>query len=757
MSPSAPYPWFEPRILRIAGIGRILGCLLLLPPLGPVTPAAPPAIAIRSKPVDDASAPDGAPGPDAASAPTGPDKDPAQRPAGRITVSGLGWLENLSMKGVLRQLRPGGKAPPAYDANFIEDGAFVLLNRAQRLGFIRARVTCDVTLADGGKLRATWTGTGDAPLPRLLAATAVRYEVHPGRRHYYESLEFNGLSALTDTAARGYFVRTDGLLRTRALRRYSPAEFDEATANLRSALADAGHALSRVTVDRRVLNETSGAVHVRVEVDEGPVHRIGILRIFVREQQDGPVLEEDSRAVGGLYSRRSREDLEQGLLQKWHRLGYPDAVVRIHVDRESEEPDRTRRVDLTAEILRGPRVRLGVVRFEGGDPESDPALLARRTRLPGPYLDRLAVDEGRVRLARLGGFKFVQVRYDVQPGAPDTRDVVYELEAGRKLTVDVLAGVRSYELLYGGVDVRRRNLFGLGHVADLRLVQSFKATEAFLTYSIPDFARDGVTLFALVDALRREEISFRREELRTGIGARRVWEDTGHQAGLRYAYEFLRALDAPSGSGGPDGKATQPNVAAIVLDWGLDRRDSGVTPRDGFRLGARVELARPEFGGQADYVGPEIEASWHQPLGGGRFLGAGVRQRVLLDPSGDHLIPFNKRLFPGGEDSVRGFQRGEASPRNAAGALIGAESALVWNLELEQQLTTSWSVVGFLDGAASSPDLDRPPWREVLLSLGCGLRWNSLIGPIRFEYGHNLNPRALDPAGTFHFSVGFPY
>jgi len=32
-----------------------------------------------------------------------------------------------------------------------------------------------------------------------------------------------------------------------------------------------------------------------------------------------------------------------------------------------------------------------------------------------------------------------------------------------------------------------------------------------------------------------------------------------------------------------------------------------------------------------------------------------------------------------------------------------------------------------------------------------------LIGPIRLEYGHNLNPRAGDPQGTWQLSIGNPF
>ena len=41
--------------------------------------------------------------------------------------------------------------------------------------------------------------------------------------------------------------------------------------------------------------------------------------------------------------------------------------------------------------------------------------------------------------------------------------------------------------------------------------------------------------------------------------------------------------------------------------------------------------------------------------------------------------------------------------------------------------------------------------------MGIGVRYQTLIGPLRAEYGHNLNPRTGDPSGTLLFSIGYPF
>ena len=51
----------------------------------------------------------------------------------------------------------------------------------------------------------------------------------------------------------------------------------------------------------------------------------------------------------------------------------------------------------------------------------------------------------------------------------------------------------------------------------------------------------------------------------------------------------------------------------------------------------------------------------------------------------------------------------------------------------------------------------RYPIDEYLYTAGLGVRYQTLIGPVRLEYGRNLNPRPNDPSGTLHLSLGFPF
>ena len=194
------------------------------------------------------------------------------------------------------------------------------------------------------------------------------------------------------------------------------------------------------------------------------------------------------------------------------------------------------------------------------------------------------------------------------------------------------------------------------------------------------------------------------------------------------------------------------------IELNHDRRDNPLLPRRGLKLFSKFEFASAALGGEVDYQRIILSGSYHFDLRGGRLLHLGLTHGMTFTAGGNRdELPFNKRFFPGGENSLRGYQEGEASPLDADGKQLGAETYLQGNLEFEQLLTKTWSLVTFMDAVGFAQDRRHYPWDETLYSVGGGIRWRTLIGPVRLEYGHNLNPRQHDPKGTLHFSIGFPF
>jgi outer membrane protein insertion porin family len=364
------------------------------------------------------------------------------------------------------------------------------------------------------------------------------------------------------------------------------------------------------------------------------------------------------------------------------------------------------------------------------------------------------VEEGRYRLAQLGIFDTVETDYEVVND--HTRDLIYRVKEGKTIDFSLLFGYGSYELLRGGFEVEQNNIWGLAHHTRLKVIQSFKSSSADFTYTMPEFLGENLDVFFNGTGLLREEIDFKREEYGGGVGVHRYFRPIATDISVRYNYQVLHASDVSPNV--QNIGLTNSTVGAIITELKHDRRDNPLYPRRGYKVFGTLELASEYFGGEVNYQRLELWGAWHKPLGGGRSFGVGLSHGVVLTiGSAAEDLPFNKRFFPGGENSIRGYREGEASPRDAQGRIIGAETYSLATVEFEQALTPKWSVVLFSDSVGLAQSAQEYPFDTGLFSVGGGLRWKTIIGPVRLEYGYNLNPRRNDPTGTLQFSLGFPF
>ena len=666
----------------------------------------------------------------------------------KVKVSGFGLISDRKLKGLLKVLN-AGQEPEFFDANFIEDCVIVIRSELERHGFLQPEVSARVLLENNEKVNFQWSETQIDTLPHDLRARRVHFRIKEGVRFHYREIRLEGLDVMEPDEAMGYFVNTQGLLKLAANRIYTPRKAQFSARSLQEALQRQGYQNAVVWITNVVRNDARGKVDLTVAAVPGKQFIVRSVRV----EELHPTLTNELRTVNIMtnqpYSRLWLQDFEQRLVRQQFREGFPDATATISVLRSNVND--VVNLDLVSQVRPGRRMRVGDIRFVGEEKTRESIMRARIPLKEGDLLDRTRAEQGRFRLARLGIFDTVVMRYETEN--EQERDVIYEVKEGKRLEVTLLAGFGSYELLRGGVILDQRNVWGSAHNSRLKLVQSFKSSSVDYTYTVPQL-RWGADVFFSADALRREEVDFTREEVSASVGARRHFNPIYTDTTLRYSYEYLNVPDADfvRGFGVPNAR-----VGAVILDLRHDMRDSPISPRKGHKLFSTVEVASSGLGGEVDYERVELHGAFHLPISRDRWIHLGASHGVLLTSGDSADLPFNKRFFPGGESSIRGYQEGEASPKNEAGKSIGAETYLGGNVELEQALTPSWSIIGFFDVMGVAQDSEDYPFDDVLYSAGGGVRWNTIIGPVRLEYGYNLRRREDDPAGTVHLSIGFPF
>ncbi len=675
--------------------------------------------------------------------------------AASLSVKGYGLLGDRELKSLVLLLERTGRKPATFQANFVEDAVLILFSRLNKDGYLYPVVHAEIDLSTGEHRTFTWKEAVGESLPRPLDATHVRFRIERGLRFYYKDVRFSGGSALSLRETAHFFVETDAIIKLKENRIYTPEKLRSGVRNLEEGLQRLGYESASAVATNLVVNTNSGAVTVDIVISEGPKSLVQSIRkeIFsfdTNQTSLAPTVENIQTNV--VYSKLWEQDYLQLLRREQYKDGHADVHVEVS-QAQRELRGQTNYVDILARVSPGPVITIHSVKFEGAKNTSE-SMMARRVKIQGgDLLDPAKVEQGRYRLARLGVFDTVDLRYDKV--YDEDRDVVYSLKEGKRINFSLLAGYGSYEQLRGGVEVEQYDLWGVAHHSRLRAVQSFKASSADYTYTVPDFLGHDIDGFVNGSGLIRDESAFTRREFGGGAGLSRNFRSLNTDLSVRYNYQILSATrrDIP-----PTFGLAEADVGSFIFELRHDRRDNPLLPHEGYKISSTLEVASHTLFGDVNFERMETSFSYHHPLGALRWLHFGVTHGFVTTPGSAAVdLPINRRFFPGGDSSIRGYQFGEAAPRNASGDLVGAETYTLGNLEFEQGLTHSLSLVFFFDALGEAARIQNYPFNEWLYSAGLGIRWKTIIGPVRLEYGRNVNPRPEDPAGTLQIAIGFPF
>jgi outer membrane protein insertion porin family/translocation and assembly module TamA len=147
-----------------------------------------------------------------------------------------------------------------------------------------------------------------------------------------------------------------------------------------------------------------------------------------------------------------------------------------------------------------------------------------------------------------------------------------------------------------------------------------------------------------------------------------------------------------------------------------------------------------------------------------RVVVASRLQLGNINPAGDDPanVPFSKKYLLGGSTSIRGWGRYEVSPLSGSGLPIGGNTMMAFTSELRASLVGSFGGVLFIDGGNVWEEDWSLDLGDLRYAVGAGVRYQTPVGPIRLDWGYQINPiEGLLVDGELqsrrwrvHFSIG---
>ncbi len=485
--------------------------------------------------------------------------------------------------------------------------------------------------------------------------------------------------------------------------------------------------------------------------------------------------------TGDVFKYSTMDAVRSNLEVLWKDQGY--AFVNVAPD---IRPDPTTRVaDITYEIDRGEKMRIGRINITGNDPTLDKVV---RREIPideGETYRGSLLGASRQRLMRLGFFEDVTIA--TPPGeGKNVLDMNVQVAERPTGSFSLGLGYSNLESLVLNGSVSKNNFLGMGYNMSASVNWSRLRRQGSLSFFDPFFL-DSRWIFSIDGYYLSQQFQAINDEYRRGgsVSLGR-YLDTRNDVNLRLLYTFedvgLQNVDPfrlRLYGGDLYRNGLTSSVGAV---FAIDKRNDRIFPTRGILTNVSTSLAGgfrldderviSLFGGEFNFVESKFNFRLYQPI-------VPKTDRVVFRMNvtmGDirstdgREIAFIHRYRAGGINSLRGFNwfsLGPAVRVTASDDPIRADDKLIvggtqtWtnNFEIEGALVpqAGISAVVFFDAgnAFRGPQgTDALNPFQLRTSVGAGVRWRSPIGPLRFELGIPLEPQPDERRSVFDFGIG---
>jgi outer membrane protein insertion porin family len=592
----------------------------------------------------------------------------------------------------------------------------------------------------------------------------VTFHVNEGKRYYVREVVLQGVHDLDEDEMRAP-------LQTQRYKWWSSwlfgtgkvsEEMTEADKQiLKQYLLDHGYIESNVG-DASIEKREDG-LYVVFDVAEGQEFKIGKITAsgdLVDGSKEKTV--EDLKSEGGEVF--SASNVRADIFTITDRFGdegyaFANVVPNTSLNRDNGT------VDLDFSSTKGKPVKIGKITITGNEKTYD-NVVRREMRIQEQHrYSGTKVRKSQTMLERLGIFDEVTVNN--KPTAdPAVIDLDVNVKEGSTGSFTAGAGYSTANGAVFNTKLSENNLFGTGNKLNLNLDFGSQISNQVLSFDNPRLNDSHFSFGADVLRTTRQYQDFNRElaggSTSLGYPAELVFGEWAQDIAMTAKYEILATdIRDVADDSAQLVKDSVGRSSASAVTPGLSRStlDNPGNPTKGSRQNLTVEFAG--LGGDQQFYLFEARNAWYYPLLKGEFGEFTLADRTSFgygQSLNDDPFPLYRRFFPGGINSVRGYQNRTLGPADINGQEYGGSKQFINNVELIFPLVTSAGLRGvvFYDVGQAYDDNEAFEVSGLRQGVGYGIRWNSPMGPIRFEIGYPIARQEGEAAQQTMFSFGGP-
>lgn len=459
---------------------------------------------------------------------------------------------------------------------------------------------------------------------------------------------------------------------------------------------------------------------------------------------------------GQVYSRKSVEEDLIMLSQVYGDQGYAFANLNPNI----QPHDENLTADVTYVAQKGPRVYIERINITGNTITRDKVIRREMLLKENSLYNESRLKQSQQRLQALGYFE--EVNFATPRGSSDDRiNINITLKEKPTGTFSIGAGFSSAENFIFTASIAKQNFLGYGISGQFSTELSSKRQLFVLSFEDAHFLDTdwllGVSGFRTVNVFT----DFDRRSFGGSLSL-------GHQifdwSSIRLGYQIE---DVDVG----DFRTTVPAAfnqnlsgltSSVSLTVARDTRNNRLFPTRGMYASSSVEYAG--LGGDNEFIRWSENLRYYQPIW--KSLVAKLNMTIAQISSLNSLpVPLFERFFMGGVNSLRGYTLRSVGPsvqipNSVSGGdnrfVYGGNKMLQFNFELEVPIyePAGFKFVTFVDAGNTFAEDQNFSINRLRSDFGFGLRWNSPLGPLRFEWGIPFGRNPGEDPIVFNFTIG---
>lgn len=494
-------------------------------------------------------------------------------------------------------------------------------------------------------------------------------------------------------------------------------------------------------------------IYINIPVEEGEKYRVSDVKVAgdLIESEES-LMEKVKVAKDEIFSRQKIHDDIMALTDVYGEYGYafPDITPLTNINASEKT------VGLTYDIAQGKKVYFDKIAITGNTRTRDKVVRREMRLKENDLYNNKKLKKSRERINNLGYFEEVKVNTK-KGSAPDKVDLDVVVKEKSTGMISAGAGYSSVDNLVGIFQISENNLLGKG--LQISLMAQLGGNSRYKLGIVEPYLFDkeisaGLDIFNLDIEYEDFDMKSQGGELSLGFLPFGL-ED--YNLGFSYNYSGVDISNVYK-EADYEIRASEGTTQTSSITTSLTRNtvDDRFYPMTGSVNSISLQFAGGPLAGGEDFYKTIIDSRWYLPF---KWETAFMARGSVgyANGYGGEDLPVFERFFLGGLDSLRGFEYRSVGPRGEDNPddVVGGERMMLFNLEYLFPLIKAAKIRGlvFFDMGNAFRKDDSFDF-DLRKSVGFGVRWNSPFGPLRVEWGLNLEPEEDEEQSQFEFSVG---